>query len=161
MRWSRFLSAGMAAVIGSSAWCQSQLLGFNKESSDQEHRLEAKFDGYIDAKDQLEWLKRLSAKPHHVGSAYGLSNAEYVRGLFQSWGFDAQIERFYVLFPSPKSRLVELGSPAHYRAKLEEPPVAGDATSSVREDQLPPYNAYSADGDVQAQLVYVNQGMPA
>jgi N-acetylated-alpha-linked acidic dipeptidase len=160
MIWSRAVLVAVASSLLSLAFSQ-EMLGFDKGSAARERDLEKRFDTFIHAQDQIVWLKRLSARPHHVGSAYGLSNAEYVRNLFKSWGFDAEIERFYVLFPSPKSRLLELVRPGHYRAKLIEPPVAGDATSSVREDQLPPYNAYSADGNVTAPLVYVNQGMPA
>ncbi len=36
----------------------------------------------------------------------------------------------------------------------------GDGTSEKTRDELPPYNVYGADGDVTAELVYVNQGMP-
>jgi N-acetylated-alpha-linked acidic dipeptidase len=39
--------------------------------------------------------------------------------------------------------------------------VPGDPTSSQRDEQLPSYNAYSADGDVTGPLVYVNYGVPA
>ncbi|HTB19785.1 MAG TPA: M28 family metallopeptidase, partial [Bryobacteraceae bacterium] len=48
----------------------------------------------------------------------------------------------------------------HFKAKLQEPPVAGDATSAQQDEQLPSYNAYSIDGDVTAPLVYVNYGAP-
>src|SRR5699024_7407630 len=77
------------------------------------------------------------------------------------WGFDAKIEEFKVLFPTPNERLLEMTAPTKYTATLEEPAVEGDATSSIRENSLPPYNAYAADGDVTAELVYVNQGVPA
>ena len=59
-----------------------------------------------------------------------------------------------------KSASVELVAPTHFTAKLEEPTVAGDPTSSQHAEQLPTYNAYSIDGDVTAPLVYVNYGMP-
>ena len=36
-----------------------------------------------------------------------------------------------------------------------------DATSSQKSEQLPTYNAYSADGDVTGDLVFVNYGVPA
>ncbi|MBV9144803.1 MAG: M28 family peptidase [Acidobacteria bacterium] len=104
-------------------------------------------------------MRRLSAYPHHVGSAYDKDNAEWMLAQFKSWGFDAQIENFYVLFPTPKERLLELVAPTRYRAKLQEPPVAGDSTSGQTAQQLPTYNAYSADGDVTGPLVYVNYGM--
>ena len=44
--------------------------------------------------------------------------------------------------------------------RVEEPAAALDPTSSQTAEQLPTYNAYSADGDVTAPLVYVNYGRP-
>src|SRR6185369_18076363 len=76
----------------------------------------------------------------------------------KEWGWDAQIETFDVLFPTPKERLVEMVAPKRFRASLFEPPVAGDITSTQTDEQLASYNAYSKDGDVTAPLVYVNYG---
>src|SRR5204863_5937793 len=76
------------------------------------------------------------------------------------FGPDARIETFDVLYPTPKERAVELLAPTRFRAKLQEPPVPGDPTSSQQAEQLPVYHAYSADGDVTAPLVYVNYGVP-
>jgi N-acetylated-alpha-linked acidic dipeptidase len=79
---------------------------------------------------------------------------------FQAWGWDAHLETFDVLYPTPKQVAVELVAPTHYVAKLQEPAVPGDRTSNQTADELPPYNVYGTDGDVTAELVYVNQGMP-
>jgi N-acetylated-alpha-linked acidic dipeptidase len=106
-------------------------------------------------------MERLSAKPHHLGSAADKENAEFIAGLFRSWGYDTTIETFYPLFPTPKLRRVEMIQPALYVAKLEEPAIPEDKTSGLRQDQLPVYNAFSIDGDVTAPLVYVNYGLPA
>jgi N-acetylated-alpha-linked acidic dipeptidase len=105
-------------------------------------------------------MKRLSARPHHVGSPYDKENAEWILSRFKEWGWDAHIENFEVLFPTPKERLVELVEPTKFTAKLEEPTVPEDPTSSQHDEQLPTYNAYSADGDVTGPLVYVNYGVP-
>jgi N-acetylated-alpha-linked acidic dipeptidase len=105
-------------------------------------------------------MKRLSARPHHVGSPYDKGNAEWILSHFKEWGWDAHIENFEVLFPTPKERLVELIEPTKFTAKLEEPTVPEDPTSSQHDEQLPTYNAYSADGDVTGPLVYVNYGVP-
>ena len=105
-------------------------------------------------------MQRLSARPHHVGSPYDKQNAEWILSQFKSWGLDAQIEQFDVLFPTPKERVLELTEPTRYTAKLQEPPVPGDPTSNQQSEQLPTYNAYSRDGDVTAPLVYVNYGRP-
>ena len=103
----------------------------------------------------------MSARPHHVGSPYDKDNAEWILAQLKSWGLDAHIETFDVLFPTPKERLVEMIEPVKFTARLEEPAVAGDPTSSQKSEQLPVYNAYSIDGDVTAPLVYVNYGVPA
>eukprot|EP01132_Coremiostelium_polycephalum_P014987 gene14987-18148_t len=88
-----------------------------------------------------------------------LSSTESILTRFKSYGWDAQIETYYVLFPTPKTRLLELTYPNTYTALLKEPPLKEDATSA-QEGQLPTYNAWSADGDVEAELVYVNFGLP-
>jgi N-acetylated-alpha-linked acidic dipeptidase len=107
------------------------------------------------------YMRRLSARPHHLGSPYGLANARWMRDRFAAWGWDARIETFDVLFPTPRERVVELVAPRAFRARLAEPVVPGDPTSAQRAEQLPGYHAYSADGDVTAPLVYVNYGVPA
>src|SRR6266702_2486665 len=105
--------------------------------------------------------RRISARPHHVGSPYDQDNAEWILGKFKEFGLDAHIEQFAVLFPTPKQRLVELvDGGLKFTAKLEEPAVPEDPTSHQQSEQLPTYNAYSIDGDVTAPLVYVNYGVP-
>jgi N-acetylated-alpha-linked acidic dipeptidase len=135
------------------------LIGYSAESSATERQWEQKFRA-LPSPDQLrENMRRLSAFPHNVGSAYDKDNAEWMLAKFKSWGFDAHIETFDVLFPTPKQRLIELIAPTKYVAKLQEPPVAIDPTSKQTDQQLPTYNAYSADGDVTGPLVYVNYGI--
>ena len=106
-------------------------------------------------------MQRLSARPHHVGSPYDKDNAEWLVAQLKSYGLDAKIEQFEALFPTPKSRKLELLGPAKFKAKLEEPALKVDPTSDQKSEQLPTYNAYSRDGDVTAPLVYVNYGAPA
>ena len=137
------------------------LRGFTAESAKAQRDWESKFRA-LPAPDSLRgYMRRLSARPHHVGSAYDKDNAEWILAKFKSFGLDAAIETFDVLFPTPKERAVELVAPTRFVAKLEEPAVPGDPTSSQRAEQLPTYNAYSIDGDVTAPLVYVNFGVPA
>ena len=126
----------------------------------REHALEKRLDEQLDRANLRNWMKRLTARPHHLGSAYGKENAEFIASQFRSWGYDTSIERFDVLFPTPKTRLVELLSPERFVAKLNEPALAEDATSNQAGEILPPFNAYSVDGDVTGELVYVNYGVP-
>ncbi len=136
------------------------LQGFTPASSATEREWEAKFRALPSPDNQREYMRRLSARPHHVGSAYDKENAEWILSKFKEWGWDAKIETFNVLFPTPKERLLEMVAPTHFTAKLQEPPLAVDPTSNQQSEQLPSYNAYSIDGDVTAPLVFVNYGLP-
>ena len=137
------------------------LIGYSAEAARTEREWETKFCAIPSPENLREYMKRLSARPHHVGSAYDKNNAEWILSKFKKWGFDAHIETFYVLFPTPKARAVEMVEPRKFVAKLQEPVVSVDPTSNQQSEQLPTYNAYSADGDVTASLVYVNYGIPA
>jgi N-acetylated-alpha-linked acidic dipeptidase len=122
---------------------------------------EQKFRGIPNPQNLRDDMQRMSARPHHVGSPYDKDNAEWILARLKSWGLDARIETFDVLFPTPKERLVEMVEPVKFTARLEEPALAADPTSGQKNEQLPIYNAYSIDGDVTAPLVYVNYGVPA
>ena len=136
------------------------LQGFSLNAARAEREWEGKFRSIPSPDNLRDYMKRLSARPHHVGSPYDKENAEWILSRFKEWGWDAHIENFEVLFPTPKERLVELVEPTKFTAKLEEPTVPEDPTSSQHDEQLPTYNAYSRDGDVTGPLVYVNYGVP-
>jgi N-acetylated-alpha-linked acidic dipeptidase len=136
------------------------LQGFSSNAARAEREWEGKFRSIPSPDNLRDYMKRLSSRPHHVGSPYDKENAEWILARFQEWGWDAHVENFEVLFPTPKERLVELVEPTKFTARLEEPTVPGDPTSSQHDEQLPTYNAYSADGDVTGPLVYVNYGVP-
>jgi N-acetylated-alpha-linked acidic dipeptidase len=104
-------------------------------------------------------LIALSAVPHEAGTERSHRVAEAILARFRSFGLDATIEQFEALMPRPVSRSLQLLSPERYTARLREPAVPGDPTSGQR-DQLPTFNAYSPDGDVTGDLVYVNYGVP-
>ena len=138
----------------------SALQGYSPEAAGLEREWEGKFRAIPSPEKLREYMKLLSARPHHVGSPYDKQNATWILSKFREWGFDAHIETFEVLFPTPKERAVELIEPSKFIAKLQEPAVPGDPTSNQQDEQLPTYNAYSADGEVTAPLVYVNYGIP-
>jgi N-acetylated-alpha-linked acidic dipeptidase len=139
---------------------ETALVGYSPRSSQTERDWEAKFRAIPDPATIRESMRRLSARPHHVGSPYDQDNAEWILSRFKDWGFDAHIETFDVLFPTPKVRLLEMVEPTKFTAKLDEPALAVDPTSNQKAEQLPTYNAYSIDGDVTAPLVFVNYGLP-
>jgi N-acetylated-alpha-linked acidic dipeptidase len=138
---------------------QKTLIGFTPTSADKELAVEKQFDQQISAERIGETIKLLSSEPHHIGSPGGKKVAETILAKFKSYGLDAHIETYQVLFPTPKTRMLEMTGPTPYTAVLKEPALPEDATSG-QEGQLPTYNAWSADGDVTAPLVFVNYGLP-
>ena len=151
----------VAPWLHSVASEEPMLSGFSAESSRAERQLEEKFRTIPDTQRMREYMQRLSARPHNVGSPYDKDNADWLAAKFKEFGLDTHIETFEILFPTPKERAVELvdGGPK-FVAKLQEPAVSADPTSNQQNEQLPTYNAYSIDGDVTAPLVFVNYGIP-
>ena len=123
--------------------------------------LEAQFDAVLNPQNLDDWMKHMSSKPHHVGSPWSKQNAEFIAEKFESWGFETEIETFDVLMPFPIIRKLEMVGPNKVSLQLKEPALDEDATSGITKDLLPGFNAFSADGDVTAELVYVNYGIPA
>ncbi|MCA1589936.1 MAG: folate hydrolase, partial [Acidobacteria bacterium] len=155
------LAANFILAQGVQTSRPTAMMGFYGETGNRQRELESKFDASLRAENMRDWMRRLTARPHHLGSAYNKQNADFIAGLFRSWGYDTKLEEFQVLFPTPKTRLVEMTAPERFKLKLQEPAVEGDSTSGQHREQLPTYNAYSIDGDVTAPLVYVNYGVPA
>lgn len=122
--------------------------------------IEKAFDAAISPAVMDGWMKTMAAEPNHVGSAHDKVNAEQTLALFTSWGWDAKIETFKVLYPTPLEVALELKGPNGFKATLTEKPVPGDRTSSRTKDELPAYVAFQGDGDVTAPVVYLNYGMP-
>jgi N-acetylated-alpha-linked acidic dipeptidase len=157
---NKFLIAILMVLIVHPSIAQTKkITGFYEMNIEKELSLESEFDKNLSKDNIGETIKRLSDEPHHIGSPADKKNAEYILSLFDKWGWDAKIETFYVLFPTPKIRILEMPSSATYKAILKEPALKEDLTSG-QPGQLDTYNAYSADGDVRAELVFVNYGLP-
>src|ERR1700761_5641908 len=153
------ITLGLLALAGIAQAQQKSISGFTDASAAKELQTEQAFDTALSAPRIGETLKDLSAFPHNVGSPGSKAVAEKILARYKSFGLDARIETYYVLFPTPKTRVLELTGPTKYTALLKEPALAEDATSG-QANQLPTYNAWSADGDVTGQLVFVNYGLP-
>jgi N-acetylated-alpha-linked acidic dipeptidase len=149
------LAAGPAVPTQTAA----RLRGFTAQGTEAERALEAKFQAVPKPDNARDYMQKITAKPHHAGSPASREVAEYILGLEKSWGLDATIESFEAMMPYPTERQVELVAPEHYALKLAEPALPQDP-SSDDPTGLPTFNAYSADGDVTGELVYVNFGTP-
>ena len=157
----RFAAVSLAAIAVVAAKVEDPpLRGYTAESSKAQREWEAKFRAIPDPVRIRESLRVLSSRPNHLGSPHQKQNAEMLRDQFRSYGWQAEIEEFSVLFPTPKERVLEMVAPTKFVARIDEPALKEDPTSGQKSEQLPTYNSYSGDGDVTAPLVYVNYGTP-
>src|SRR4051812_45484467 len=158
----RLLTAAVfIASFGSVVQPQASqgIRGFTAKSREAERRAEETFRSIPKPENNREYMRVISEDPHHAGSPGSRKVAEYILGQFKSWGLNASIESFEALMPYPTERAVELVAPERFELKLKEP-VVGVDKDSTDPGGLPTFNAYSADGDVTAELVYVNFGTP-
>lgn len=153
------LTLAFIAITAAATAQQKAISGFTPASAAKELQTEQAFDASLSAPRIGETIKELTAFPHNLGSPGSKAVAEKILQKYKSYGLDAHIETYTVLYPTPKTRVLELTGPTKYTALLKEPALAEDATSG-QANQLPTYNAWSADGDVSAQLVFVNYGLP-
>ena len=147
----KIISITLAALLATSALAQTPGLGSREQA----------LDASVSSADQMAWLKDMASAPNHVGSAHDKANADFILAKFKEWGWDARIERFDVLYPTPISTTLEITGANAAKLGGQEPTIPEDSTSGNLKDALPPYVAFQGDGDVTAPVVYVNYGLPA
>ncbi|CAD2249260.1 transferrin receptor-like dimerization domain-containing protein [Xanthomonas arboricola] len=157
--WLLALAFVAPSLAAQPAAQPAALPGYDAAAAQAQRALEARFDRGLRDADYRGWLKQWSSAPNHVGSPHNLENARDLQNRLRGYGWDARIETFEVLWPSPKSSQLELLGPKPYVARLKEPPLPGDSTSTQTENVLPPYVIYGGNGDVTGDLVYVNYGI--
>lgn len=153
------ISLGLLVSAFAANAQQTSITGFSDASAAKEIAIEKTFDASLSAPRIGATIKELSAFPHNLGSPGSRAVAETILQKYKSYGLDTHLETYTVLFPTPKTRVLELIGPTTYTALLKEPALSEDATSG-QANQLPTYNAWSSDGDVTGQLVFVNYGLP-
>lgn len=157
-----FTKVLVAALLSLPIYSFAQSTGGMRHTSantTEQKQLESRFDANLSAQNIGAEIKTFSSKPHHIGSQAGKEFANLIQSKLTAYGFNTRIETYQVLFPTPRITLLEMLSPVPYKALLKEPMLKEDA-SSGQQGQLPIYNAWSADGDVSGDLVFVNYGLP-
>jgi N-acetylated-alpha-linked acidic dipeptidase len=156
----RFTILVLLALASAAIAADDAILGYDDDASARQREAEALFDASIDTAEMDGWLKLMSTNPHHVGSLASKENAEFIAELLESWGYEVEIAEYQVLLPTPNVREIELVAPTQYRASLREDSLEEDPSTFVRDNLLAPYNAFSVDGEVEGELVFVNYGIP-
>lgn len=146
-------------LIPGGAWAQAPMRGFPASNAVVERELETKARALPSAEKLRQYMVGMASKPHTAGSEGSKAVAEYAVAQMRNWGLDVQIETFEPLLPYPTVRVLEIPGAVPFHAQLIEPPMMEDP-DTASPTQVPPYNAYSASGDVTAPMVYVNYGTP-
>jgi len=134
------------------------LRGFPDDAVAAERQREEQFRKIPDSARLKEYMEAIAGDPHVAGQPSSKRVADYALEKFKSFGLDAKIEEFEAMMPWPIETTVEVVGPEKYTLRVKEPVLAEDPDSG---DQTPLYNAYSGDGNVTGEGVYVNYGMPA
>ena len=150
----------LLAATSVVAQAADTIRGFTKENSDRQYALEKAFDGQINVQNMDDWMKYMTSRPHATGQPFDKEVADFIAAKYRKWGYDTEVVQYNVLMPTPKVRIVELVEPIQWSASLEEDAVDDDPTSD-QDERLPVYHSYSPDGDVTAEVVFVNQGLRA
>ena len=150
----------LLAATSVAAQAADTIRGFTKENSDRQYALEKAFDGQINVQNMDDWMKYMTSRPHATGQPFDKEVADFIAAKYRKWGYDTEVVQYNVLMPTPKVRIVELVEPIQWSASLEEDAVDDDPTSD-QDERLPVYHSYSPDGDVTAEVVFVNQGLRA
>ena len=151
----------LTPFLAHAAAAQEPILGFAADAAERQHALEARYDSALSTDEMDLWMRRLTQTPHHAGSAVTQEHAEFLSELLASWGYDVSVEEYDIVLPTPRTRELELTAPTTFTASLTEMPVDGDPSTEQFDDLLAPYNAFSIDGEVEGELVFVNYGVPA
>ena len=104
-------------------------------------------------------LRILTEEPHVAGTPEDYATALYVRDRMRAYGLEAELQEFHVLLNYPKRVELALEAPVEEPLALREDPIPGDK-DSADPTVFEGFHGYSADGEVSAQVVYVNYGRP-
>jgi N-acetylated-alpha-linked acidic dipeptidase len=132
--------------------------GFPDDAVAAQRQREEQFRKVPEAARLKEYMEAMAGESHVAGQPSSKRVADYALAKFKSFGLNASLEEFEAMMPWPLETRVELVAPDRYELKIKEPVLPEDPDSG---DQTPLYNAYSGDGDVTGEVVYVNYGMPA
>lgn len=150
-------AAMMLACAGATAASQQPMVGYTAVNAARERAAEADAIKRPSPQQASEHSKDLSRETHVAGTAAQARTRDYVIAQMKAWGIETDVKAYDVWMPHATSVHVARVSPQPKELSLAEPPVAGDPTSKLA--QYPTVNGYSGQGDVTADVVYVNYGL--
>ncbi|NXY07478.1 NALD2 dipeptidase, partial [Pteruthius melanotis] len=134
----------------------------NPNSSDVHQNVRQKLMAEMKAENIRRFLRSFTKVPHLAGTEQNLLLAKRIQGQWKKFGLDsAELVNYDVLLSYPNEKqpnyisVIDDQGNEVFNTSLFEPPPQGYENVT---DILPPYNAFSAQGVPEADLVYVNYG---
>ena len=146
-----------AIAVPTLAAAPQGLVGYTPASAARERDIEADAIRRPSPTSAAGLSQALSREVHVAGTPAQARTRDYVIAQMKSWGLETEVRAYDIWMPHPTDVGVWRVSPAPLKLALAEPPVPNDPTSA-----LPQYltvNGYSGQGDVTADVVYVNYGL--
>jgi N-acetylated-alpha-linked acidic dipeptidase len=143
-----------------SARLPAQSLGFAPAGLIRQDSIERRLIALADTASVRAMSKDLAAQPHMAGTPAQATTRDYALTKTRGWGLESWSKEYTVYLPQPDTVALWMfaGSGGQAQAlDLREPALPDDP--STQGPQVPSWNGYSGDGDVTAELVYVNYGL--
>jgi N-acetylated-alpha-linked acidic dipeptidase len=147
----------LLAGVSVSAVAQQAMVGYTTTGAARERELEASAIKRPSPTSASAHSKTLSRETHVAGTPAQARTRDYVIDQMKKWGLDTEVRAYDIWMPHPTSVRVARVSPQPKDLPLAEPVVADDPTSKL--SQYLTVNGYSGQGDVTADVVYVNYGL--
>uniref|UniRef100_A0A663LLB1 Aminopeptidase NAALADL1 n=1 Tax=Athene cunicularia TaxID=194338 RepID=A0A663LLB1_ATHCN len=144
-----------------SGWF-TKLIEKPPNSSDVYQNVRQKLVAEMKAENIKQFLRSFTKLPHLAGTEQNLLLAKQIQGQWKEFGLDsAELVHYDVLLSYPNetqpnyiSIIDDQGNEIFNTSLFEPPPRGYENVTHI----LPPYNAFSAQGVPEADLVYVNYG---
>jgi len=136
------------------------ILGFSPPHAAAEHQLESTFQTIPSPEKARGWHRTLTAEPHPAASERNNYLADFVADEWRKQGWeDVTLRRYDVLHSLPRRVSLEMIAPIQFTASLRED--AYDADPDTKNPAVSgSFFAYSASGDVTAEVIYAHSGNP-
>ena len=136
----------------------AQYEGYSEESWDDQLKIEESFFKNIDKTSFKKHLKKLTERPHVVGSEGNQEVIRYIGEVMQLAGMKVTNYPYDVYLPkNPGTSLIEIVTPNRYVLNQKEDIIENDPYTKDPE-LWKGWNAFSGSGDVTAEVVYANYG---
>ena len=137
---------------------KAQYEGYSEDSWSKQLKVEEIFSNEIDKSSFKKHLKKLTERPHVVGSEGNTEVIRYIGQVMDDAGFKVTNYPYDVYLPNkPGNSIIEIVTPSRDILNQKEDIILDDPFTTDPE-LWKGWNAFSGSGDVTAEVIYANYG---